>query len=456
MKKIFLPTIFASLLLLGAGCLGLGGSGEKAQLTPVSLEYWRTEDDRGSLADVIAAYRKLRPQVSITIKQLPAETYENELLKALAEDRGPDLFTLPNVELRAWQNKLAPMPKELTIQVQGVDAKKNITVTDQKIPGMTMRELTNEFVDAVKTDVVMFDAAAKAEAIHGLPLSLDTPALYYNKTLLARIKRQEPPKSWEDVRQMAIELTNKDAGGTILLSGASLGTATNNPYATEILASLMMQNGAVMANDSSATFDKYPPDYNGAYPPAVDALAFYTSFADKNASNYSWNDALPNTLDAFVAGKTALFIGFPADAAKIRELSPQLDFDIAPLPQINASKPAAVAHYPIETVSKKSAHLNEAWDFLRFMTAADNAAGYLTATKRPTALRKLITGQLGDSEIAPFVGQVFTAKPWYRGKNYQLTRTIFGELINWRPAPDGPDYGAVLQQAANAVNGTYY
>ena len=55
---------------------------------------------------------------------------------------------------------------------------------------------------------------------------------------------------------------------------------------------------------------------------------------------------------------------------------------------------------------------------------------YLEKAKRPTALRALITQQLGDMDIAPFAQQVLTAKSWYHGNNAKAMEAIMKEMID--------------------------
>src|SRR5690349_12657954 len=122
MRK-FLPfAVIVSLLLSGFSC----GVTPQAQIKPVTLEYWRIQDDQDTMADQLAAYKKLHPNVDIIYRKMREEDYEKLLLEAIAENRGPDIFSIPNIWLGAWQNKLLPIPKEITIPTQEVNAQKKI------------------------------------------------------------------------------------------------------------------------------------------------------------------------------------------------------------------------------------------------------------------------------------------------------------------------------------------
>ncbi|HTM68506.1 MAG TPA: extracellular solute-binding protein [Candidatus Binatia bacterium] len=468
MRK-FLPIAFAAALLFGgAGC----SLAPQVQIKPVTLEYWRTQDDQDTMADQIAAYKKLHPNVDIVYRKMREEDYEKLLLEAFAENRGPDIFSIPNVWLGGWKNKILPIPKEIVIPTQEVNAQKKIVTVKKKTPGLSILDFRNRFVEGVTKELVqpVFEKEGKppTDMIMGLPLSADTLAMYYNKDILKKGQIEKPPATWRDVQDLAARLTILEAPDpahpgeqvtAIKQSGAAIGGSKNIQYATDLLASLMTLNGAQMAEDSYgyATFSHFTQESEDAgkqYPPGVEALMFYQSFTIPGSQGYSWNADMPNSLDAFITGRTALYFGLPYDMQKIRERAPKLDFGIAPLPLIDATRPGGILHYPVEVVAKKTAHPDEAWDFLEFLTAEDQAGPFLTASKRPTALRSLINAQLTDVDIAPFAGQVLNARAWYRGNDYAKVEDAFNYMIDWRPTIERPDYITTVAEGENKVNET--
>lgn len=462
MRKYFsIFGILIPLLFLGAGCLGLGGT--PAQIKPVTLEYWRVDDEPESIAAVIEAYRKVHPNVAINYKKFRREDYQRNLLEAFAEDRGPDIFSVPNVWMRGWKAKIQPMPKEITIPTQTVNAQKKIVTVNEKKTALTIRELLNIYVEVVAKDVVLFEtstdpAKPPAEKIFGLPLSVDTLGLFYNIDLLKKADLAKPPTSWRELQDQATAMTILDGEGgqTVRQSGAALGTADNIAHYTEIMAAIMMQNGAIMTDDYGyATFHQYPPGENAStYPPGVEALQFYVSFAAKNAPNRTWDGSMPNSLDAFITGRTAFYFGYPIEAGEIHTRAPSLNFAIAALPQNRPSQPFNVALYPVEVVSKKTPSPNEAWDFLQFLASQEQVSSYLNASRRPTALRGLISSQLTNPDIATFATQVLTAKSWYKGTDYEKVEEAFRTMINTKPTIQHPEWQTIVSDAVSAVNAT--
>ena len=457
MRKLALPFIILALLLTGAGCFG----GSDVQINPVTLEYWRMDDPTEALSSAIAAYTKLHPNVTINVRSFRADEYETALLEAIAEDRGPDMFSIPNVWLAGWKEKILPMPDKTIVPSQVVTADKKIVAANLESGTMTKLELINDYVEAVVDDVVMLTTVTERgqtaeEKIWGLPFSCDTMAMFYNADLLRQADIDKPPATWKDLQDHVKKLTILDEDDGIRQSGAAIGTAQNVRYHTELLTTIMMQNGAEMIDSNGyARFDRYTPDtQDRAYPPGVQALIFYQGFGRSGMSTYTWDNSLPDSLDAFIAGKTAFYFGFPFDRKEIRNLAPRLNFEVAVMPQVDPSRVRNNAKYPVETVSKKTSHPNEAWDFILFAASEEQVTGYLQATGRPTALRNLIDDQLQDPDAAPFVSQLLTAESWYRGKDYSKVEAAFAEMIETYPTAREPDYTPIVSEAASVVNAT--
>lgn len=426
-KKIFLILLFfVFLLTIGAGCK----KKTMEQTTePITLNYWRVFDGQDDFAEIIAKYNAQHPYITINYRKLRYEEYEAELLNAFAEDRGPDIFSIHNTWIKKYESKLAPLPEQTTMvfPVTQGSIKKEVIPETRVARSLNAKEIKQNFVDAVYSDVVIGDK------IYGLPLSVDTLAMYYNQDLFDQAGVIDVPKYWNrEFQQTVKKLTKLDLKGEILQSGVALGGSTNIDRYSDILSVLMMQNGAIMADDSGQVlFNTVPAIFkDGEYNPGLMALRFYTDFANPVKEVYSWNNDLSSSMDMFTSGKLAIMFGYAYHLPTIKTTAPKLNFLIAPLPQIEGSSvPVNFANYWVESVSQKSKHQNEAWNFIQFMTNADQVTSYLSKTKKPTALRSLISKQKEDLDIGVFVDQVLTAKSWYKGKGPVLMENFFAQMI---------------------------
>lgn len=446
-SKLFVLSLLAVFLVTsGIGCRGI--SKELAQRAkPVNLVYWRTQDGQDAFGAIIRGFQALYPHVSITYKVIREQEYEQELLEAWAEDRGPDIFSIPNIWLRKYQSKI--LPRELGGEV--IMARQIITGTIKKeiklirevkkVPGL--RQLRETFVEAVPKDVVIDNK------IYGLPLSLDVLALYYNRDMLNSAGIVNAPQTWEEFALDVAALTLQDRYGEFIQSGAAFGASDNISYVTDILSLLMLQNGTRMANErgDAATFHQPLAD-DPKYFPAQEALQFYVGFSQPGSDIYTWNNAMELSLDAFIAGKVGFIFGYSDYLSIIKEQAPKLNFDIGKVPQIPGSlKEVNYARYPIEVISKRTEYPHEAWAFVLFATETQNAKTFVERAKHPTAHRELIAMQLEDFDLNPFASGVLTAQTWYRGKNYSLVEEVFEEMISAvlsgeKQVRDAINYGA--------------
>ncbi|MEY4744117.1 MAG: hypothetical protein RL272_62 [Candidatus Parcubacteria bacterium] len=449
------------LIFAGFGCKGVNK--EVAQRSqPITLKYWRVFDGDDAFGAILQAYQKIHPNIGVEYRRLNYDEYEKAILDGLAQDQGPDIISLQNTWLRRWQPRLLPVPPVLTIpyrEIQGTIKKEYVTVMRQE-PGMTLKQLANDYVDIVSEDVVIpteqdDPRAPLVPKIYGLPLFVDTMVLYFNRDILNRAGIPQPATDWKTFQDQVKKITKLDETGAIIQSGAALGTVDNVQRATDIMTLLMMQNGTPMTDQNgTVTFDKYPPELAGRpYPPGAEALIFYTDFANPVKEVYTWNDKMPDSLEAFVKGQTAFFFGYSYHLPQIRLANPKLNFGIAPFPQIEGNKPVNYANYWVETVSKKTKYPNEAWDFVQFMTKADHAKDYLAATRKPTALRSLINGQLEDLDLSVFASEVPTAKSWYHGGDADATEKAVAEMIRQMLAGEA-DPKKIVELGATKVNQT--
>ncbi|MBI4138525.1 extracellular solute-binding protein, partial [Candidatus Uhrbacteria bacterium] len=348
---------------------------------------------------------------------------------ALAEDRGPDVFLIHNTWISKYQPKILPMPPTTQVAVQRVvgTVKKETIFQLETERSVSIRSYKNNYPDAVIRDTIRTvdvstdpDKRQLEQRILAVPVSVDTLAMYVNKDLLNAAGIATIPNEWGAFQQAMPKLVKQDAQGALLQSGAGLGTAYNVERSPDIISVLMMQNGAEMsAEDGTPTFGLIPTALRDVrdQPPAYQAVAFYTDFADPGKEVYTWNKDQPNSFEAFLQGRVAFFFGYSYHLPIIRARAPKLNLGISPLPQIEGNPIVNYANYWAWTVSKKTKAPDIAWNLLNFMIKPEEAKKYQTAAKRPAAEKSLLPDQLEDEDIGVFASQVLTAKSWYIGND---------------------------------------
>ncbi|MBI5135099.1 extracellular solute-binding protein [Candidatus Uhrbacteria bacterium] len=454
MKTIISKIAFSALLLLLSTGFGFRCNQQTVQsLTPVTLQYWRVFDNEDTMTDIIGKYKTLHPNIDIVYRKFRYDEYEQQLLSAFAEDRAPDIFSIPNSWVARYSRQLMPAPAETVLPVLKTTGtiKKEQVVEYQRTSGFRPRDVQTMFVDTVAGDVILGDK------VLALPLALDTMALYYNKSLLAQGGVASPPKTWQEVQDIASKLTKIGDTGAIIQSAIALGGSDNVPRAFDILSVLMMQNGALMAaNDGSPLFDKLPPNSQSFVIPGVQALQFYSDFANPTKTTYTWNNNMPNAFELFTQGRLAMMLGYSYTADQLKISAPHIDWDVASLPQVDPNFRVEYANYWVEGVSSKTAHPNEAWGFVQFATNADIVGSYLTATSKPTALRDLAK-RANDlaHPLSIFTDAVLTAQTWYHGEDPASAEQAFATLVDAVTTPrDDLDYLKFTKQAAGQISST--
>lgn len=369
-------------------------AGGRQSTEKINLTVWGIDDEL-VWDGAIFSYQKLHPNVRIQYTQLAPETYEKELINALAAGRGPDIFMLNNRWLVKHADKISPMPAE----------KMSASVFKGFFP-----------------QVAEYDLLSSEDQIYGLPLSIDTLALFYNRDIFDRNAVALAPKTWDEFVAIIPKVRSMDAVGNLTLAGAAMGGPSESvENATDILSLLMLQTGAL-------TPDKYPSETIRSEA-GENTLDFYTRFANSQSQSYSWNDSFAPSFDSFAEGKTAIVFAYASDIPKIKAKNPFLKFSVEPAPQATLEEPINTANYWALTVSNKAAKPEAAWDFIIFATTDKNTVSYyLSSTGQPPALRFLINDYLNDANLGVFAKQALTARSFYQADDIAV-REIFDKAI---------------------------
>jgi multiple sugar transport system substrate-binding protein len=397
----------------------------EANPAPVTLEFWSVFDDSEIYKPIIDAFQKQYPNVTINYYKKNINTYEDELIDALAAGRGPDIFSIHNTWLPKHIDKLAAAPETM----------------------ITPSRYGEVFVDAAVQDFV------SEGKVYAFPMSVDTLALFYNKDLFNNAAIAEPPAYWTEFNSAVEKLTKRDEKNNILQAGAALGTARNINRSTDILTMLMLQSGAKMLSDDKtfATFSQPVSLENGdSFNPGQQAMLYYTSFADPTKKVYTWNQYQHYSVDSFVEGKAAMMLSYAYQIPLIRARAPHLNFEVALLPQISSrAQKITFPNYWAQAVSKSSQNQTAAWQFLAWLSSSDSQKTYAQNAQKPVARRDLVDWQKSDADLGVFAQQTLIAKSWWEKDNLAIER-IFADAIE-AVAANSVSIGDALTQASQQV-----
>ena len=388
----------------------------------IKLTVWGTED-AGAFAPIASSY----PYGTVTYKQIDPADYQSELLSALAAGTGPDVFEIGNRELPKWLSVITPLPATYAQEFGSL-------------------QLSQDFPDVVAQDFTA-ETPSGTLGIYGLPLSVDTMVMIYNKDLFNTAGIAVPPTTWDQFDGDIAKLRALDSQGDIVQAAAAIGgTEASIPEAPDLLSLLMLQNGTQMTDARNTSAQFASANGNG-----LAAFNFYLQFANPTSPNYTWNDNMGNDIDSFVAGKTAIIFGYESDLATIAAKAPFMNYGIAAMPQPTGATVAVnYPRYNGFVVAKASPQAVYAWNFILYLTTTDSVEKmYVGATGAPPALRTEIQADANDPNLSVFAAQALTAKSWYEADDAQIDGIFNTAIQNVLSGAD--DSTKALNQAAAAV-----
>ncbi|OGY15798.1 MAG: hypothetical protein A2784_01605 [Candidatus Chisholmbacteria bacterium RIFCSPHIGHO2_01_FULL_48_12] len=363
---------FAALSLIGLSfykfLLPRLAPSKKVATPPATITYWGLWEPQPVLASLINQFQTQNPNIIVNYVQQSHKDYRERLQSALARNQGPDIFRFHATWIPMLKDELASLPA---------------TITDQ-----------SQFFPAAKKDLV------KGNNLIGVPLMFEGLSLYYNQDIFTAAAAT-PPTTWEDLRKTALELTVKDDTGKIQTAGVALGNTDNVDHWPDILALMLLQNGADPANPTNKL--------------AEDALTFYTIF---NLQDKVWDSTLPRSTQAFATGKVAMYFAPSWRAHDLKAINPQLKFATVPVPQLPNTS-ITWASYWAEGVSAKSNHKDAAIKFLEFLAQKNNLVELYTQASQVRAFGEIYPRQdlaetiKSDPIVGSFVTQAKTAQSWY-------------------------------------------
>ena len=365
----------------------------------ITLEIWGVNDKPDVFESIISSYGKQYPNIQIHYTQKQASTYQNDLLQAFAKNKGPDIFILPGSWIPAYQDKIAAL--DLT-----KDKDYNLRLINETYPQIVLDELIDN------------------NSLLGVPLSVDTLALYYNKDIFDYYKIPLAPQTWDEILKLVPKLRKTNAQGQITRAAISLGTYDNITWSTDILSEIMMQLGSSMVNKQTqqVTFNN---------PLGIEALEDYIQFSLPKSKLYTWPNTSFNSIYAFSQGKTAMMIGYNQAQQIIKSYAPDLRYRVTFFPLIYSETGSKTDYGKTmnAVVFNRSQYQQQAWQFLKFLASKNVSQYYFSQTKNPPARLDLISSAINDPQVGIFASQILTSRNWYQF-DAQKIDAIFAKMIN--------------------------
>lgn len=295
----------------------------------------------------------------IQYQPMSKDDFIPKLVAAIAAGRGPDLILFPTSYLISQGDKLLTIPYS----------------------EYSRREFQDTYLEA--GEVLLSD-----EGLFGVPFAIDPLVLYWNRNFFAEVGLAQAPKYWDEVTTQAELLSRSDNRGTLTRSGIAMGTWENITHAKGLMVSLIRQLGnPVVEMGENGYVSVLKEAGEGQQPAALSALRFYTDFADPVKTVYSWNTSQPNSTNAFVSGRLALYVGRASELFPIRAANPNLNFDVAVLPTVRGGAPVTEANMLALSIPRGSRNTDGALLAIRALTTPEIDAALQESLHTPSVRR---------------------------------------------------------------------
>jgi len=272
-----------------------------------SVSIWGTIPK--AAVDTVIAQLELQDEQyeRVSYRYINPEVFDTQLLSALADRVGPDLILVSHERLVEMRNRIQPIAFD----------------------SFPLRDVRSRYVDGA-------EIFALNDGLYAFPIAIDPLMMYWNRDLLATKGILEAPATWESLINTTFpQIIQRDFDRTIKRSVVAMGEYSNVRNAYGIISALFIQGGSagVIANSGGEYSIQLQNRIGGGGDPLRSATDFYSRFSQPSNTLYSWNRSLPEDRLSFVAEDLALYFGLASEGAQIQKMNPNLNFDIAEMPQ---------------------------------------------------------------------------------------------------------------------------
>ncbi len=316
------------------------------------------------------------------VEKKPAE-FSDDFIAALARGSGPDGILLPADMLLPHYDKLTAIPYS----------------------ALPERTFIDSYVDEARIYL-------NQSGVLAIPFIIDPLVMYWNRDSFNAAGIASYPRVWDEFSDLAKRLTTKDQNGNIRKSAVAMGDFSNVTNARELFGTLLMQVGnpvtAIDGDGAAVSTIKVT-----ASAPVAPALEFFVKFVDPNNADYSWNRGMPASKSAFLSGMLATYFGFASELSDIRTKNPNLNFDVASVPQLRSGGvKAAYADMLGFSIVRSSAVPNAVYQVISILTDPSNLEGLNQTLYLPTVRRDVIARGSSDAYISIFNQAALISRTW--------------------------------------------
>lgn len=364
---------------------------------------------------------------SMTYTEKSKDTFENDLVNALADGIGPDIVLIKQDFIFKHGNKLFTIP----------------------FTSYEERTFRDNFIDGANIYI-------KSDGILAVPFVADPMIMYFNKDIFTDTGIAQIPKKWSELPDLALKITKSDASSNITRSTVSFGEYRNVDNAKELISSLLFQVGNSIVSSvgenmqSTLGVDDASSNSASKLTLAGSAIKFFTDFANPKKAVYSWNRALPSAKKSFLSEDLAMYFGFASEYSDIKSKNINLNFDVANIPQFDAGKTSVFGNIYAFGILKNSPNISQALSTIYLFTSKDIENLFISNTDYASARKDLLALPPINSIKSVVNSSALMSKGWL-DPDYSKTSQIFQNMIE-DISSGRSDVGSAVKDASGQID----
>jgi multiple sugar transport system permease protein len=299
------------------------------------------------------------------------------------------------------------------------------------------------YFDSCWDEVVFRNPVTGQKGVYGVPEKVDNRVLFYNKDLLKRAGyvdgkgEARPPKTWDELADMAVKLTEHDSSGAIKRLGFAPGASNGSQGNAWLYLYGWMNGGHFMSADGKrCTLND---------PRIVDALGWltkvYDSMGGATAVKAFESTVQSGDLDPFITGKLAMKIdGFWQITDTIAQFGRSMNWGIArpPIPQWQIESGSHTCTWVsgwCYAIPSTARHKEAAWELLRYLSSlrANEIIADTTRLNLASQGRIFVPTQNANKKINQFLFQKYVINDPQMDPRIGAAVKVFNGLLEGQP-----------------------
>lgn len=332
-------TVFLSVILLLSLCFT--ACAEELSGTVTMWSFPLTGDDVAMFEPIIKAFNQQYPNVTIDMQYLPWSGRYEKMLTAIAGGDAPNVVYLNDFQVPLF------------------------AATDNLVP-------ITEVYAADELDAMYTEGSLKALSYNGtlyaLPILQNSLGYLYNVDLFleAGLDPDNPPQTWDEMKNAIQKLTKKDANGEIIQAGARYDLNRPSPV-TSLMNQVWQAGGAILDENNKVIINS---------PETAEALNWVKSLFDEG--NVQKSNITGGGFE-FASGKVGIELEVePSKVSQVAIANPELNFKVGPI--LTGKKKMGYVTVGSYAMFSKADNRDATIAWIKFLTSKENTQHILTAS----------------------------------------------------------------------------